>query len=219
MRLSIRSGPIPPALLLALSACGLGAPAPQAAAPAAGWREIATEDDRGRLRGWRGAWVEALAKARAAGHGAAIAREGALLDPDLALPGAAPPPGLYRCRVLKIGAQRPGMLDYIAYPAFQCRIEADGDALGFAKTTGSQRPIGRLLPDNDRRLVFLGTLQLGDESVALRYGHDRERNMAGFVERIGERRWRLALPSPHFESTLDVIELIPVDEPPVRTGP
>jgi hypothetical protein len=35
--------------------------------------------------------------------------------------------------------------------------------------------------------------------------------MAGVVERIGERRWRLVLPYPNFESTIDVLELLPAD--------
>jgi hypothetical protein len=60
-------------------------------------------------------------------------------------------------------------------------------------------------------MVFLGTLQLGDEQRALQYGRDRERDMAGVVERIGERRWRLVLPYPHFESTIDIVELVPAD--------
>ena len=50
---------------------------------------------------------------------------------------------------------------------------------------------------------------LGDETRAMRYGIDPGRDMAGAVERIGPRKWRLILPYPRFESTLDVVELIP----------
>ena len=81
--------------------------------------------------------------------------------------------------------------------------------LHFTKLTGSQRPVGTLFPDNGRRMVFLGTLMLGDETRALRYGRDRERNLIGVVERVGPNRWRIAFPYPHFESLLDVIELVP----------
>ena len=81
--------------------------------------------------------------------------------------------------------------------------------MSFAKLTGSQRPIGHILPSVGERRVFLGTLQLGDERRALEYGHDRDRDMAGIVERIGEQRWRLAFPYPAFESTIDIIELVP----------
>jgi hypothetical protein len=204
-----------PALLLAslalpLFACTTDETGPAAAVPAAAsWRSVATEADRERMRKWRTAWVKAVAQARSGGHGAEIAGEGALLDPDAALKDASPPPGDYRCRTLKLGAQSEGMLDYVAYPAFDCRITAGAGPMDFVKLTGSQRPVGRLFADSDRRLVFLGTLQLGDEQGILRYGHDRQRDMIGLFERVGERRWRLAFPYPAFESTLDVIELRP----------
>jgi prolyl-tRNA editing enzyme YbaK/EbsC (Cys-tRNA(Pro) deacylase) len=196
-----------PLLLTACAGDGVG---PAAAVPAAaGWRSVATGFDRERARKWRSAWVRALARARAAGHSAEIAGEGPLLDPDAALAPVASPAGLYRCRVLKLGAKSEGLLDYVAYPAFDCRISGEGGAMEFVKLTGSQRPVGRLFADSDRRLVFLGTLQLGDEQGVLRYGHDRQRDMIGHLERIGERRWRLVFPYPAFESMLDVIELVP----------
>ena len=78
--------------VIALAGCGQRAPSVRMSAPAApAWRSVATAEDRTRLRDWRSAWVEGLRQARAAGHGAAIAREGVLLDPDAALPGAALP--------------------------------------------------------------------------------------------------------------------------------
>jgi len=200
-------------LLLApflLAACASEQTGPSGVVPAAeSWRGIATRFDRDRMRKWRTAWVRALAKARAGGHAGEIAREGVLLKPDSALRGVAPPAGDYRCRVLKVGGQGEGLLDYVAYPFFDCRISAGAGAMDFVKLTGSQRPVGRLFADSDRRLVFLGTLQLGDEQGILRYGHDRQRDMIGLFERVGERRWRLAFPYPAFESTLDVIELLP----------
>jgi hypothetical protein len=195
---------------LLLPACASGETGPAAAVPAAtGWRSIATDVDRERMRKWRSAWVKAVDQARAGGHAAEVAGEGVLLEPDAALKGVEPPPGDYRCRVVKIGGRGEGSLAYVAYPFFDCRIAADSGTLAFSKMNGSQRPIGRLFPDSDRRLVFLGTLQLGDEIGTLRYGHDRQRDMIGLLERIGERRWRLAFPYPAFESTLDVIELLP----------
>ena len=198
------------ALLFALAACTAPGTGPGEAVPRVdGWRSVATVADRARLRDWRDAWLKALKQARAAGHGPGIAAEGVLLQPDAALDGAGPPAGEYRCRTIKIGAKSEGLLDYIAYPAFKCRIGAGDGALDFAKLTGSQRPIGRLFPENERRMIFLGTLQLGDEAGTLRYGHDAERAMAGILERVGERRWRLVFPSPHYESLIDVIELIP----------
>lgn len=209
--------PLAAALLATAVAAGtaaLAAPEPSCA-PGAGraerertWREVATEDDPRRIREWRSAFVEALGEARTSGHADEIAREGALLAPDAALPGAALPQGDHRCRTIKLGSQGEGGLDFVAYPWFRCRVAAGADGrIHFTRLGGSQRPIGRLFAEHDRRQVFLGTLQLGDERRALRYGRDRERNLAGIVERIGERRWRILFPYPHFESTLDVIEL------------
>jgi uncharacterized protein DUF4893 len=97
----------------------------------------------------------------------------------------------------------------VVYPPFDCRIRSTGGRTRFAKLTGSQRPIGRLLPYLPDRMVFLGTLQLGDETRALEYGRDQDRDMVGILERIGDRRWRLVFPYPHFESTVDVLELVP----------
>jgi len=199
-------------LLLAGCAAGGGdAPPAAAEAPAASpdWRTIATDHDRGRLRSWRSAFVAGLRKADAAGHGAALGKEGALLQPDSAVDWKDPPSGDYRCRVIKVGAKSKGLLDYVSYPAFNCRIRTENGLMSFAKMTGSQRPIGLLLPYVGQRMVFLGTLQLGDENRALQYGRDRERDMAGVIERIGDNRWRLLFPYPHFESTIDVLELVP----------
>jgi hypothetical protein len=195
---------------LLLAACTTDETGPAATVPAAAsWRAIATDHDLERARKWRTAWVRAVAEARAGGHSAEIDREGVLLEPDAALRGVLPPAGDYRCRVLKVGGQGEGLLDYIAYPYFDCRISAGAGPIDFVKLTGSQRPVGRLFPDGQLRMVFLGTLQLGDERGNLRYGHDRQRDMIGLLERIEERRWRLAFPYPAFESTLDVIELVP----------
>ena len=175
------------------------------------WREIATDDDRNRLRQWRAAWVQGLGKAEAAGHRSDIVREGSWLQPDAAIAWQTPKPGTYQCRMVKIGAKGSGLLDYVAYPPFDCRLREEDGLMSFAKLTGSQRPIGLLFPDSSRRMVFLGTLQLGDERKALQHGQDRERDMAGLVERVGEGRWRIAFPYPHFESTVDVLELLPRD--------
>lgn len=173
------------------------------------WRRVATPADRDRLRRWRDAWLAALPRARAADP-AAITAQGALLVPDAALAGGAPPAGRYRCRVFKLGGAGSAMRDFTAYPAFDCMIRDEGSVRSFYKETGSQRPVGLLFPDGDRT-VFLGTLLLGDERAALQYGQDRDRDMAGVLERIGERRWRLVLPYPRFESLLDVVELVPAE--------
>jgi hypothetical protein len=173
-----------------------------------GWRVIATEQDRLRIRGWRQTWMEGLRAAKRA-DAVAVAGEGALLDPDAALLNPAPPAGSYLCRTMKLGSVGTATLDWVSYPQFRCRIAHDGGQLTFAKTGGSQRPAGRLYPDGVRRMIFLGSLQLGDERQLLPYGSDSERDMAGILERVGDNRWRLVFPRPAFESVIDVVELVP----------
>lgn len=201
-------------LLVVHAACGprptveiVRSPMMPRATPA--WREIATETDRERLRDWRKTFTSAVASARASGHGGELASEGRLLDPDGALADAAIPDGRYRCRVTKLGAMSEGMLDYIAYPAFACVIGKDGSLQRLDKLTGSQRYVGLIFPDDGMRQTFLGTLVLGDENRAMQYGQDENRNIAGLIERVGERQWRLVMPSPHYELLVDVMELVP----------
>ncbi len=198
------------AAAIGLSSCGVMQPATSVIPATVGdWRTVVTTDDRERLREWRGAFVSALKTARAAGHGPAIAAEGALLEPDAALVGPGIPNGDYRCRVIKLGAKSQGLLDFVAYPGFACRISQQGPRQMLTKLTGSQRQVGLIFPSDAVRQVFLGTLVLGDETRALQYGRDRERNVAGFIERIGPARWRMLMPRPHFESQMDVLELVP----------
>ena len=195
-------------ILLAFAALSVAACATtQATPPVPAWQSVATDDDRRRLRDWRAAFTRALDQARAT-NAADLAHEGSLLEPDAALGGALPN-GDYRCRVIKVGAKNEGLLNYIAYPAFRCRISQQGPLQHFDKLSGSQRHHGAIYPADQLRSVFLGTMVLGDETIAYKYGRDPERDLAGWIERIGERRWRLILPYPHYESTLDVIELVP----------
>jgi outer membrane murein-binding lipoprotein Lpp len=181
------------------------------AAPAkSDWHRIITDTDRDRLRNWHDSWAAAMDKARAAGKGPLIAAQGPLFDPDRALSdGATPPPGRYKCRVFKIGANGPAMQDYTFYPTADCEVDDEGDVSSFYKVAGAQRPVGLLFTDTPARSIFLGTLELGDETKAMSYGQDTSRDMVGFVERIGPKRWRLVLPAPRFESLLDVVELTP----------
>ena len=109
----------------------------------------------------------------------------------------------------KVGAKSAGLLDFVAYPYFNCRVQQEGEVQSFAKLSGSQRQVELIFPNDPLRQVFLGTLMLGDEARAMHYGIDQERDVAGFVERIEPNRWRLIMPWPHFESQMDVMELVP----------
>ena len=173
------------------------------------YKQVISETDRLRLRDWRITFVDALKGAERSGHGAGIAREGALLDPDAAQPGPALPNGEYRCRVIKVGAKDAGNLDYVAYPPFSCRVRTERNLQRLTKLTGSQRYVGLIFPGDAFRNVFLGSLVLGDETRAMQYRQNETRDVAGYVERIGPGRWRLVMPSPAFESKTDVMELVP----------
>lgn len=204
------------AAVLLLTACATTPPAsppePGERAPATpDWEAIITPADADRLRRLPEAWSTALAQARQAGHDRDIAALGVLADPGAALPDAAPPPGRYRCRTIKMGAQG-DLLDYIAYSWFACEITArEDDTLRLDKLTGSQRQQGTLYPETDRRLVFLGALALGSsESAAPAYGADRERDVVGVLERVGPERWRLVQPWPRYETNLDLLEMQPL---------
>lgn len=196
---------------IALAACAQreGVETPSAPPAAANWRATATSADRERIRSWRQAWLAALDQVDSAADLNRIQAEGALLKPDAALAGAELPAGSYKCRVIKLGSRSDAGRAFTAYPAFDCRVDDQGEVQGFAKMSGSQRPVGLVFPDAGSREIFLGTLMLGDETRAIEYGQDAERDMAGVVERVGPRKWRLVLPYPRFESVLDVIELVP----------
>ncbi|MCU6455384.1 DUF4893 domain-containing protein [Sphingomonas sp. A2-49] len=172
------------------------------------WRKVATRQDRERLRGWRDAWVQALAKVGATADGAAALRaDRALFDPDRAIEGAALRPGSYRCRVHRLGGVGPGTRALLSGAWQGCRVIEEAGVRRFV-TDGEQRASGDLYDGTDARTVFLGTLALGDEDRPMRYGRDKRRDMAGLVERIGPARWRLVLPFPGFQSTLDVMEIV-----------
>jgi hypothetical protein len=203
------------AALLACSSCSvIEQPSGLIARWTTAWKDVATKDDRARLADWRASFVKALDAAKKAGNGPQIEREGALLDPDAALGSPAIPNGIYRCRVIKLGAKADtGSRAYFNTPPFTCRVKADRGLQRFNKYDGPQRYVGLIFPGDAVREVFLGTLVLGDETRALQYGQDELRDVAGYVERIGPRRWRILLPKPHFESQFDVIDLVPASGP------
>ncbi len=194
---------------LVLAGCS-GGVRPKVAEPVARWQAIATQADRSRLHDWREALVAGLAQARTDGHGALIATEGALLQPDAVIEPVALPAGGYRCRVIKLGAAYGSPRTFTASPRFECRVNNEGEVQSFNKMAGPQRPMGFVFDDGPLRKVFLGTMMLTDEARPFDYGTDPDRDIAGVVQRIGATRWRLVVPYPRFESTVDIIELVPV---------
>jgi hypothetical protein len=175
------------------------------------WKGVATAADQDRISRLGLAWQEALAEARKSDP-EEVSREGKLLLPRTALPKPAPTPGSYNCHLITLGKVTPKGKAFENFKPFFCYVQVEGDQLTIVKQTGSQRPAGRLWDDDDpNRMIFLGSLALGDEEQPLAYGDDPKRNMAGVFERIGAFRWRLVIPWPQGDSKLDVFELTPVD--------
>ena len=175
------------------------------------WQGIASAADKARLANVSGAWAAGLADAHKAGFTSALRDDSELVKSSAALTRPAPTPGSYRCRLVKLG----GKPAFEKFKPFFCYVEVDGELLTIVKQTGSQRPAGRLWEDDDpKRLIFLGSLALGDEEAPLAYGDNPKRDMAGILERTGPFRWRLVIPWPQDGSKLHAYELTPVADQP-----
>lgn len=218
---------VPSLIFLSLAGCAtpqrpVAVAAPVVVAPpprAEAWKAIANAEDKYRLAHTVQAWSGGLADARTQGFGADIKKEGALLDPVAAQPKPAPTPGSYSCRKVQLGSTKAKEPAFERFKPFFCYVQAEGDLLVIVKQTGSQRPAGRLWEDDkDTRLIYLGSLALGDEEAPKAYGDDRTRDMAGVFERIGPFVWRLVIPWPRSNSKLDVFELTPVTDQPKVAG-
>lgn len=171
------------------------------------WKSVATAKDIERLSNWRAAFEQARKEAIAAGFNADIEAGGDLFKTDVAKPGPNLPVGYYNCSVAKLGG---GFVQFVQYPVFRCHVTLEGGRRQFVKLSGSQRPVGYIFKKDSKQSVFLGTIVLGDEAKLVTYGQQEDRNEAGLVERIGAKRWRIIFPFPHYESTMDVIDLTPV---------
>jgi len=222
MRLAAVAGSVSCALALTLAACAstppssgsLPPPPPPPPGPSGvvglDWRGIVTSGDRDRYQRRDAAWSLALDQARSQPGSGDLSAVGALIDPQAAQSGVAPPPGAYRCRTVKLGSQGGADgLGYVVYGWFACRIEQTPRGLKFTKLTGSQRPSGLLFPETDRQMVMLGSMALASEPAANSYGQRADRDLVAVLERFGANRWRLVIPWPENESNLDLIELVP----------
>jgi hypothetical protein len=227
--LTKRTAWIPVACLTALAASVAGCTGAQPAKPrrataatvvvepplkSESWMQIATAEDESRISRIDQAWQAALGDARRRFAGE-IRKEGALLDSRAALPRPAPTPGSYNCRLIKLGKATARAPAFERFKPFFCYVQVEEDLLTIVKQTGSQRPAGRLWEDDrPERLIFLGSLALGDQQQPIAYGDNPKRDMAGVLERIAPFRWRLVIPWPQSTSKLDVFELTPVADQP-----
>lgn len=179
------------------------------------WIGIASPSDQRRLANVTGAWAAGLADARKAGFVTALRDEGRLLQTGAALARPAPTPGSYNCRLVRLGSTGKGRPAFEKFKPFFCYVEIEGNLLTIVKQTGDTRPAGRLWEDDDpNRLIFLGSLALGDEEQPLAYGQNPRRDMAGIFERFAPFKWRLVIPFSQSGARLDVFELTPVAEQP-----
>ncbi|WP_187107728.1 DUF4893 domain-containing protein [Sphingomonas xanthus] len=179
------------------------------------WEAVASEADLARIRRVATGWSSGLAEARASGAANEIRAEGKLLDPDAGLARPAPTPGSYSCRLVRLGKEGSRGPAFQKFKPFFCYVQVEGDLFTIVKQTGSQRPAGRLWEDDlPTRLIFLGTLALGNEEEARAYGDDPKRDMAGIFERFAPFKWRLVIPYPQNGARLDVFELTPVADQP-----
>jgi len=179
------------------------------------WQQIASSEDANRIRRLGTAWSSGLEEARRAGHGDEIGAEGKLLNANAGQAKPAPTPGSYSCRMIRLGREKPRGPAFQKFKPFFCYVGVEGELFTIVKQTGSQRPAGRLWEDdNPNRLIFLGTIAIGNEEEARAYGEDPRRDTAGIFERIAPFKWRLVIPFTQSGARIDVFELTPVAEQP-----
>lgn len=181
-------------------------PPPQPQLPE--WRTIAKKEDQSAIDALGARWASALAAVKT-WRKPAVTAEGKLLEADAALVRPLPPPGRYRCRTLRFAGTQGG---FQSFQPWFCFVEEEGDLTILTKATGSDRPQGRLWPDGEKRLIFLGSTLRGPEGPAPAYGDSRDTDTAGVCERVGDFQWRLVV--PRAGNDLDIIELVPDVPPP-----
>ncbi len=163
--------------------------------------KIMTPADRSRLAGYGPVRAEAIAEARAGGAPADLA----VLDAILVAPQIAftdlDMTGNWQCRTTKVG----GLGALVVYGWFKCKVSDDGSGWLMEKTSGSQRTKGRFYDDGERRLIYLGSFFVAGETQRP-YGSGPESDQVGYAFRTGEKAWRIELPSPYYESKLDIME-------------
>jgi hypothetical protein len=171
--------------------------APLPAGTSLAWREVARTGDIERIASL-GIRYAALLGDRG---DASLRAEAHKARPD-------PTPGVYNCRITRLGiGQTVGKAT--AHRSFLCYVGDDGNFLTLTKSTGSERPGGRLWRDTGDRMVFLGGVPAADKTTPNAYGADTATDRVGIFERIGEFRWRLIFDAPRPGIAFDVLEMTP----------
>lgn len=199
------------AVLAAAAACQTlppdkpAAPRPKVAIEEAeAWRSVASARDTAALDGLPERWRQALAAGRAANLSRRIAAEGELLTPDARLARAAPAPGSYRCRYVRLGGRK-----WVSSAQGFCYVGVESGQLSLATELRGLRLGGYLWElKGGERLVFLGGAVPAGTRTAAAYGESPSRDAAGLLERIGEFRYRLTMPEPAPGEGLTIVELV-----------
>ena len=165
------------------------------------WRNVASPDDATRIASLADRYAAALGGRAPAGL-RADARKG---WPE-------PTPGVYDCRITRLGAGQ-AVTKATAFKAFLCYVGDDGEFLTLTKGTGTERPGGRLWHDTGQRMVFLGAVPAPGQAAPEAYGDDAATNRVGVLERIGDFRWRLIFDAPKSGIAFDVLEMTPTPRP------
>jgi hypothetical protein len=96
-------------------------------------------------------------------------------------------------------------LPLVVYGWFKCQVSDDGSGWLLEKTSGSQRMTGEFYDDGDKRLIYLGSFHVAGDPVKP-YGDGPQTDQVGYAFRSGPEAWRIELPAPYYESTLDIME-------------
>ncbi|MBV8685974.1 MAG: DUF4893 domain-containing protein [Alphaproteobacteria bacterium] len=156
------------------------------------WRGQASPADAALIDRLPALWTAALAQARAARFSRRIAAEGELLDPSVALPRAAPAPGPYACRAVRLAVPAPRPR-WEESGDFFCFVGAGPDGLSLT-VDGPQRLGGYLQEEKGgARLIFLGGIAPRRGALSA-YGDDPATDAVGTLERLADFRYRLTLP-------------------------
>lgn len=197
--------------MLGLGACQTvppkppGAPRPSVTVEESeAWRRVASTRDAAALDALGTRWDQALAASRAAGLGRRVDAEGVLLMRGAGLVRAAPAPGSYRCRLVRLGTRK-----WTAPVQGFCYVGVEDGQLSFSTELRGLRLGGYLWElKGGERLVFLGSAVPAGAKSAPAYGDRPAADSAGLVERIGEFRYRLAMPEAAPGTGLVVVELV-----------
>lgn len=181
-----------------------------ATAAQAGWQQTASQFDQQRLARIDESRTKALSEAGqgAPAHDLAIIHR--VMDARGEPASARSLLGNYRCRTIKLGGITPDVI----YSWFRCRISMKGGGPYLEKLTGSQYTNGYLYPKGDGRYVYLGGSSVIGEPRHAYSGNGATvgapvtpDDQIGLLTKIGPGHFRLEMPYPLQESTMDVLEL------------